>query len=93
MRETTQELLQRLSDSIKHYDENAEEWFDITKESLQIAYERSKFISESLDIREVNLLWYLRCCSRSVSRTFYYAAEKQYEASLDLQKFRESIPQ
>ena len=88
LNETTQELLQRLKDSIEHYD--PKEWDDISLEELRFDYKMAKEISNTLDLCEIRLLWLLRCspCDDELFR-FTRAAEtllQAYQKFYDLEK-------
>jgi len=81
---TMQELLKSLRKRITEY--NPEDEGDITKEELKSHYKMAKEISQTLDLKEIRLLWYLRNAQRGDTFRFMKAAQKLYEGNTEFKK-------
>ena len=78
-RETTQQTLSRLRDSIEHFD--PKEWFGcMSVDMLWRQYEAYKIVAETLNYRELKLISLLRGCEIGETQRFVVAAEKLYDA-------------
>jgi len=84
---TTQELLKSLRKRITEY--NPEDEGDITKEELKSHYKMAKEVSETLDLMEIWLIWYLRNARRGETYRFMKAAKKLYEGNTEFKKLTE----
>ncbi len=78
--------LESLSERIKRFDPHKWENSGVTKESMQLKYDRCKEVSESLTFIELEMLWFLRNGRNGETYRFYKIAEQNYEALKALQR-------
>lgn len=66
---------------------NPREWKNsgVTKESMQLVYDRCKEVSETLTFTELEMLWFLRNGRIGETHSFYSIAKQNYEALKALQ--------
>lgn len=86
-RETTQEFLSRLLEHYENYTSKLGKDLSTTKEKLKLDYDRFKYIYETLDVRELCLIFFLRNSGDLVKRIFFDIAKKQYESFNELISF------
>ena len=73
--------LQELKNKLENFNpDNYTPADGITKESLQEKYDRCKEVYDTVTIRELNLIWFLRNSRKGVETSFLYAAKLNYEA-------------
>ena len=87
-RETTQDFLNRLLEYYENYTSKLGKELCTTKEQLKLDYDRFKYIYETLDVRELYLIFFIRYSGDFVKRTFFDIAKKQYESFNELISFR-----
>ena len=73
--------LQQLKTKLENFNpDNYTEADGITKESLQEKYDHCKEVYDTVTIRELTLIWFLRNSRKGVDMSFLYAAELNYKA-------------
>ena len=83
---TTESLLQRLKYNVENY--TPEKWSTTTKERFQWQYEVAKHVSETLNLTEVLLLYYIRNSECGGSYRFMMITKKLYEANQELKNIK-----
>ena len=73
--------LQELKERLDNFNPNNYKFVDgITKEGLQEKYDRCKEVYDTVTIRELTLIWFLRNSRKGVDMSFLGAAKLNYEA-------------
>ena len=68
--------LQELKNRLDNFKSNRHQ----RKKYLQEIYDRCKEVYDTITVRELNLIWFLRNSRNGVETSFFYAAKLNYEA-------------
>ena len=79
-REKFEDLLFRLKCDIEFYNPKKKDSSDWTLEELKEFYEIARHVASTLDIREIRLIWNLRCSGFGSIGSYLRASQKRLEA-------------